>query len=434
VSPPPELPSYYSTFGMEPKRSRAPFIGLVDLATWVPCFISIASLLFVNLSQTLAVFVFLVCGVLPALIFPKRAAAALLGDWLPWLFVALAIISISWSEAPDFTTRFAIELVLTVAVALVLASVVQPHLFLSVLMCSYLLADLAGLFVGRFALNAGAMAMIGIFGSKNAFSGVQAYLFLASFWVLLSREQSIWVRSLALIGVLVSPFLLVAGRSADSIAPLMLVVPTTFLLFLTNRFPPLSRALVMLAGGSLIAGIFALAYVFRDELFGQLLIITGKDVTLSGREYLWVRAAELIDLKPILGRGYSAFWVQGNPYAEDIWAHFQVIGRGGFNFHNQWYDMGVSLGYVGVGVALLTVLVVNIRVFWWMVRNPSPESFFFIGFVWIVDMRSFLESESFSHFSISWILFIMASYYARIYAASRNRMSEDAEMIDANDS
>ncbi len=160
--------------------------------------------------------------------------------------------------------------------------------------------------------------------------------------------------------------------------------------------------------------IFGIAFAFRDTLFGQLLIITGKNVTLSGRDYLWLRAGDLINQNPLLGTGYGAFWVQGNPYAEEIWAHFQNTGRSGFNFHNQWYDMVIAVGYVGLSVALFIVLIVNIRTVWWIVRNPSAESYFFFGFIWILNMRSFLETENFALFSIPWMLFVAASYYARV--------------------
>jgi exopolysaccharide production protein ExoQ len=280
-------------------------------------------------------------------------------------------------------------------------------------MCAFLFADVLGLFVGKFAWNAGAWAMIGIFGSKNAFSAAQAYLFLTSFWVLLSAKQNVWMRYLALASVLVTPFLLVKGRSADAIAPLLLAVAVTSVGYFTHRWPPLSRILAIFAGISLMIVIFGIAYIFWDTLFGQLLAVTGKDVTLTGRAYMWVRAAELIRFNPLLGTGFGAFWVQGNPYAEEIWAHFELTGRGGFNFHNQWYDVGVALGYFGLAVAFLTVLVVSVRALRWIIRNPSAESFFFLGFVWILIMRSFLESEIFSQFSISWILFIAAAYYGK---------------------
>jgi exopolysaccharide production protein ExoQ len=170
--------------------------------------------------------------------------------------------------------------------------------------------------------------------------------------------------------------------------------------------------LTLCAGGSLILCIFGMAFIFSDTLVGQLLIITGKDVTLSGRTYLWTRASELIRENPLLGAGYGAFWVQGNPYAEELWAHFG-LSAGGFHFHNLWYEMGVDLGYPGIVIALLTVLIVSARAVRWVVRAPSAESFFFLAFVMTIGLRSFLEVDIFSHFSLFSLIFIAAGYYAR---------------------
>src|SRR5258708_17682622 len=93
--------------------------------------------------------------------------------------------------------------------------------FLSALMCALLVITTVSLMNPGYAWNAGALAMTGGLGSKNAFSAIQSILFLTSFWILLSSNQNILMRSLALLGVLVSPFLLIAGRSADSVAPLV---------------------------------------------------------------------------------------------------------------------------------------------------------------------------------------------------------------------
>jgi exopolysaccharide production protein ExoQ len=278
-----------------------------------------------------------------------------------------------------------------------------------------------GLFLGKYAMNAGAEAMTGIYGSKNAFSAAQAYLFLTSWWVWVSSKHSPLIRLLALGSVLVSPLLLIAGRSADAVAPLILALTITVVAHLTTRWPSLARVLAICVGLSLLFLIFAIAFLLRDTLFGQLMIITGKDVTLSGRTYLWTRAAGLMSQHPLLGIGYGAFWVQGNPYAEEIWAAFQNTGRMGFNFHNQWYDIGVSLGYLGLFAGLVTLLTVSVRTLRWIISNPNPESYFFLGFLWIVIMRSFLESETFSHFSLSWLLIVAAAYYARTEARHWHR-------------
>ncbi len=389
-----------------------PKIVLTRKLEWFLCFVSLTALLFSNVSATISAFAFLTAAALFGLTVPIRAFGALFSDWLPWPFVILVLVSVSWSAVPDLSARYGVELALTAGAALVLARM-APYSFLSALMCAVLVIDVVGLLVGRYALNAGAFAMIGAFGSKNAFSAAQAVLFLTSFWVLLSANQEKLMRSLALIGVFGCPFLLIAGRSTDAVAPVVLATGVTLLIYSTRRLPPLARVMALCAGALLIICIFGLAFIFRDTLFGQVLVVTGKDVTLSGRTYLWARATELMQQKPLLGMGYGAFWVQGNPYAEQLWAHFQLTGRGGFNFHNLWFDMGIQLGYLGIAISLVTVLIVSARVFRWVVRAPSAESLFFLGFMMIVDMRSLLESELFSQFSLSWVIVIVAGYYAR---------------------
>jgi exopolysaccharide production protein ExoQ len=389
------------------------YVEFVRNLDWFLSFMSFTALWFVALSQTMAVFVFLIGGALLAFVAPVRALRAMFGDWLPWLYAAVILVSVSWSPVPELSGRFAVQTVITFIIALIIARAIPPHSFLSALMCSIIVIDIVGLFLGRYALNAGAMAMIGAFGSKNAFSATQAILLMVSWWVLLSVHQNAWMRSLALLSVFVCPFLLIAGRSADSTTPAVLALGFTLLAYSTSWLPPLSRTLTFCAGASVMVCIFGIAFIFSDTLFGQALIITGKDVTLSGRTYLWQRASELMRESPLLGWGYGGFWVQGNPYAEAIWDHFQLTGRGGFHFHSLWYEMGVDLGYIGIVMAFVALLTVAIRAFRWTVRAPSAESYFFLGYVMTVCMRSILEVELFSQFSISMILFIAAGYYAR---------------------
>jgi exopolysaccharide production protein ExoQ len=83
-----------------------------------------------------------------------------------------------------------------------------------------------------------------------------------------------------------------------------------------------------------------------------------KDPTLTGRTYLWYRAADLIHEKPLLGRGYQAFWVQGNIDAEGLWRYFGIEERGGFTFHNTAVELLVTLGWVGL-VLMASVAVIG---------------------------------------------------------------------------
>jgi exopolysaccharide production protein ExoQ len=387
--------------------------ALLQRGQWLLSFASLASMLFMNLSQTLGASLFLMSVAVLAMINPQRALRATFGDWLPWMQIVLVVMSIAWSAVPDLAARYAIELTLTAAGALIIARSLTPRAFLSALLCAYALVDVASLVVGNYQWNAGSLAMVGAFGSKNAFSAAQAVCLLTSCWVLLSANQPLLMRCLALLGTLICPVFLIAGRSADAVAPVVLAISFTLLVFGTTWLPRRQRILTLSAGAALIVGIFAIAFVFRDTIFGQLLVVTGKDVTLSGRTYLWARASDLMRESPLLGTGYGGFWFQGNPYAEEIWSHFGLPGRGGFNFHNLWYEMGVQLGYVGIASAFVTLLVATIRVIRWVLRHPSAEAMFFLGYVMIIDMRSFLEVEILSQFAFPWVILLVGAYYAR---------------------
>jgi exopolysaccharide production protein ExoQ len=387
--------------------------ALIRRFEWWACFLSLTSLIFSNFSPLLAACGFLAGSFIFGLIRPTRAIRALTSDWLPWMFVGLAFLSILWSQVPTFSIRYAAELFLTVCAALVMARGLEPPSFLAALMCALLVVDAVGLFVDRYALNAGAWAMIGAFGSKNAFSAAQAILFLTSFWVVLSSRQSLLMRTLALLGIFGCPFLLIAGRSADSVAPLIVTLSLSLLAYTTVRFSAHVRLILLSASAAFMVCIFAIAFVFSDTIIGELLTITGKDMTLTGRTYLWEKASELMSQSPLLGTGYGAFWFQGNPYAEEIWQHFGLIDRGGFNFHDLWYEQGVQLGFLGIATALLTLLVVSFRAVRWTLRFPTAESFFFLSFAMLVDMRSLLETEIFSQFSYTYVIFVAAGLYAR---------------------
>jgi exopolysaccharide production protein ExoQ len=116
-----------------------------------------------------------------------------------------------------------------------------------------------------------------------------------------------------------------------------------------------------------------------------------KDSTLTGRTYLWYRAAELIHEKPVLGRGYNAFWVQGNTDAEGLWQYFGIVDRDGFTFHNTYVQTLVELGWVGLMLVLATVTVGVVFLIRRFVQKPSLALVFWIGIMMYEVARTPIE-------------------------------------------
>src|SRR5262245_8871759 len=338
---------------------------------------------------------------------PGLALKASFSSWIPWIYVIFAAMSVLWSQYPDWTLRASIQFAFSTGVFLVMVHALPAKSFLTVFLSAILLADVVSLANPRMAWNTGGLAMIGIFNSKNSFGLTQALLVQVGVWVLLDHGQRGLMRALALIGVVGGAILIVAALSVGAVVALSGALACSLLAFNLRHFSPRSRVVILCAGALLTAILCNFLIVFGDELFQGALQLTGKGVTLSDRTQLWDMARKMMQEHPIGGVGFQAFWQHGNPYAEDLWRRFQP-GRAGYHFHNLWYQSGVDLGYIGLGLALLTVAVTAIEVMRWVVRSPSPASCFFLGYVAFIILRSMLEVDLFAQFSFQCAIFLGA--------------------------
>ncbi|MFC3215107.1 O-antigen ligase family protein [Novosphingobium panipatense] len=83
--------------------------------------------------------------------------------------------------------------------------------------------------------------------------------------------------------------------------------------------------------------------------------LSAKDAGLTGRGYLWYRAAFIIEDSPWLGTGYFGFWIPENPDAVGFWRYFQIRQEGtAFSFHNSYIQTIVETGYLGLAVLVMS--------------------------------------------------------------------------------
>jgi len=341
---------------------------------------------------------------------PGLALKAIFSFWLPWIYVLFAAMSVLWSHYPAWTLRASTQFVFSTGVFLVMVHALPAKSFLTVYLSALLLTDAASVADPRMAWNTQGLAMIGTFGSKNAFGTTQALLIQVGVWVLLDHGQRGLMRALALIGVIGGSVLIVASLSVGAVVPLFGALACSLLAFNLRHFPPRSRVVCLCAGALLTAILCSFLIVFGDELFQAGLQLTGKSADLSQRTELWDVAKQMMPKHPIGGVGYQAFWQHGNPYAEDLWSR---INAGPLNFHNLWYQSGVDLGYIGLGLALLTVAITAIEAMRWVIRSPSPASCVFLGYVLFIILRSTVEVDLFGQFSFAQAMFLAAFVYAR---------------------
>lgn len=317
-----------------------------------------------------------VAGLVPAYLFVRREK--LWKVLAPRLFIfaipAFAVISTVWSEYPAETLRYAVELGLTVMIGVLLSSARNQQAVLRALCVAFFIYVAASLVLGgRVAMGAGgASAFSGLGESKNVVADISSTGAIISLAVLFMgvRSRAWFWMAFAAICLPLDLYTIVAARSAGALLGLTIGLSAL-----------LGLAVLLFAGQAVRAWLTAMLAVILVAVglsFNWLVAtmmqigaqVFDKDTTLTGRTYLWYRAAELIREHPVLGRGYWAFWVQGNLDAEGLWQFFGITGRGGFTFHNTAVEILVMLGWTGLAVIATTVLIAAVFLIRRFVRAP----------------------------------------------------------------
>ncbi|WP_298434780.1 O-antigen ligase [uncultured Jannaschia sp.] len=261
---------------------------------------------------------------------------------------AICLLSTIWSDAPERTLRSAIQYGTTVFFGLVAARATSvPNLALGGAIGG-LLVLLYSVAIGGYSYDFldGSYAFNGAFSSKNQlgyFATLTILFCVALLWAF-RIDGKLWpaVAATAGLGVV----LLWMSDSATSILTTAVALVTVVVARMLLGLPPAlrRRAVATLIAFSLVAALAA--YILG--LFDAVLLVAGKDATLTGRTFLWNQALEFGASRPLLGVGYDAFWVHDRPEAERLWEEFYITARTGFHFHNVLIEAYVGLGLLGL--------------------------------------------------------------------------------------
>jgi exopolysaccharide production protein ExoQ len=143
----------------------------------------------------------------------------------------------------------------------------------------------------------------------------------------------------------------------------------------------------------LVIGIGVAVVLDAQELIFKIL---GKDPTLTGRTYLWSEGWKSGHTRPILGHGYSAFWVHGQPLAERYWYEFYIAVRSGFHFHSTFIQTYVDIGVIGMTLISLLILTNCIATLRCLLRyGPQAEPLLLFGLSTMFLVRAFVEVDFF---------------------------------------
>jgi exopolysaccharide production protein ExoQ len=238
----------------------------------------------------------------------------------------------------------------------------------------------------------------GLFTHKNTLGSRAALLFMVALALLLSG----WRPLLTLAALPVAVIAVILSRSAAGVAATV-IVGALAPLVLTLRG---SNLHVLMRIALVAAGLFALCFfmvLFRFDPMVSSLDALGRDATLTGRLLLWEVAIHHMAERPLLGTGFAAFWSG----AVD-WRTLLVLEELGnvLNFHNAFLEIGVQLGFLGLAVALITLIGYG-RTALGALRDPAePAPLWPVLFGLIVLALSLVEAALFMKHSLTQILLI----------------------------
>jgi exopolysaccharide production protein ExoQ len=370
------------------------------------------------LSRTLWVGLLLAAGAVIA----WRASLAwpLLRSLNPFLllFVALAVASIVWSIAPEFTARRDVRLITIVAVCFAFSlagwharrfqSVVRPALTM-VLVGSIVF----GLVAPGFAIHHEVApelvgAWRGLANHKNTFGAIACAALLLWLHGWLTGAVRAWR---ALLGCVLAVVCLWLSRS--STAAISAFAASAFLLFLLwspRSLQPYLRYVVGFAAAVLV--IYALAILRLipglELLLAPITSLTGIDMTFTGRSEIWALIVQRIHSNPLLGVGYGAYWI--GPVAES--PSYEFIWRmGGFypgSAHNGYLDVANDLGWTGL-LFLLGYIVVHLRQSLRVLAADKAQGALFLALFIQQALVNLSESHWFSVLSLQFVLMTLAT-------------------------
>lgn len=343
---------------------------------------------------------------------PLQAVKNIAQAWPVLLLPIIAFASVAWSHYPDITTRGAIQLLLTVLAAVVMAGRVTSRQFIAALFVACLLCCLINIAMPISIDTPDGLAIVGIMGSKNQLAFLAGELILTSITIACDSKHMKIIRLGALSGVVIGFGLVGVAKSAGGLVDAVSGCAIFTCLVMTFKMRRSARTFLIVAAVILASPLVIAAPAIQKYADNFIIEVLHKDPTLTGRTYLWDRAAAISAEHPILGLGYNAFWVQGESDAEGLWAYAGITQRSGFNFHNQYIDVLVMLGWLGLAFFATAILYSLLGVGAESLIAPNPAGACLTANVVVILIRTLTESGLVLEFNWFLVIFTAAGLFA----------------------
>ena len=335
-------------------------------------------------------------------------------NWLPALFILLALLSTLWSIAPLTTLFSSLELLLAAIVASYFGMRLVPEKLMDALFWFGALLLILSIALVFGAPPTGTMywppfngAWRGVYWHRNHLASVAAFLsivYLLRIYLAARNRNTSGILD-AILYLLTLVILYFARSATGYIVSLVLHgagMIAWIWLQLESRLR--RRHYIMILVGGVLAAILVLSNL--DVIFG----LFGRDTSMTGRTSLWSNLIRLAARRPWLGHGFGAVWTLDS-FREEIrqlvgWTSQPLIADNGL------LDIYLHLGIMGLVLFSCMLLAATVRSLLFGVRQKTLPGFFPL----MVMVYAFFANITFSLFAETevflWFLIIAGLFMA----------------------
>jgi exopolysaccharide production protein ExoQ len=241
----------------------------------------------------------------------------------------------------------------------------------------------------------------GIVGNANLLAFVAA---LGIFLFLIELIVTAGKRRIPMASIVLAVTLFVLARSAGMSVAIALITFAALVAILAEGKSFAQRRVVYARALTFLGIVIAIGAAFYRQLFELL----GKSPDASGRFYIWEKVLTLIEDKPVLGWGWTGYWIPGI----EPWEGLVVINSVPmYQAHNAYLDVWLQLGLIGLSLFSWVIIQGFVRAWRVAVRHTSPLYLYPLFVLLAILGQSLTESRLL--IEISWILLVLVIVKSR---------------------
>lgn len=272
------------------------------------------------------------------------------------IFLLWCLVSILWSDFPFVSFKryfqFFAGFIISAAALLYSDDVDENMKYFQYVLAAFVIVSLVSVFTFPAALNRYGIWR-GLANTKNGLG--QASILSLIFWSLSFKlSKTIQKKILSAVIMFFSLVLLIGSRSGTSMISFAILLMVAGLFQIDKIFLPIgikkSFSTIAIAAFLLI---ICVSIIFDPEIFNMLPGLIGKDITFTGRTFLWEEILVEANKHLILGCGFQGYWVVTNEnllklYEQFVWLPNQA--------HNGYLDILNEVGLIGLTLFILLVI------------------------------------------------------------------------------